>query len=768
MERLKNITIIFLLAVGLLNCIAPPICEANRSSGAKSASVLLQEGLYAEQSLAHLAAAEEKVEVDILHYNATLVPDFEANSMQTKVTCTLRNNGKIPVDKLDLDILALEKRQGVKAEISEVIREFESGRSGQKFAHQCLERPKSEEEQGTSKYPRITRVFLSPPLHADEVTMLTFRYAWQTIDPKKRGGYCLFATLKNGEKEVCLLGDYAWLPRIIYMRYDELRELHRKQWWPKVHKPTWEVNMLIPKDYEAVALDGRFAGVEEKDDRVISKWKSNVPGEPQIMISRFDRIVSRHPDINVVLYVPKGDYNKEAVQQFGGFLASTCSFYCDLFGRLEGNEIHIGVSSAGQGGHGAYLGMTLDYDPSFLREVKKNEFWGTAAHELAHSWWGMSVTSYGRGTKFLRESLVNYAKWRLLKERYEADPFQEELAERFWLAQHPFFKKVMHEPLFYSDRDSGDMYEKGPLILNVLQREMGESDFDKMLKTFAQRFKNRHATFRDFVAVCNETTEKDWSGFIDQWFYGEGCPDYQLVDMKCSQTEDDKWKTIVTIRNIGQMTILCPLELRMSGAAQRESFRVPEATTQSLVFYTPRKVVEVEIDPDHNTYQGSAKDRIKKMLAVKSDKSWFCHWRGVAYAEIAEYEKAVQEISRAIASKREPAYLYSRGMTYLKMGNEELATKDLKAFIDRMLQDPDMMPMLAVEAILPGGITKDHRPQFAKLLGILTGRDFHFSTEYSEEDWDETLAEWRKWWKANKTDMKLSPKARALSFPGLK
>ncbi|MFH1884478.1 MAG: tetratricopeptide repeat protein, partial [Planctomycetota bacterium] len=47
MERLKNITIIFLLAVGLLSSVAL----------AKPASVLLQEGLYAEQIDGDLDAA---------------------------------------------------------------------------------------------------------------------------------------------------------------------------------------------------------------------------------------------------------------------------------------------------------------------------------------------------------------------------------------------------------------------------------------------------------------------------------------------------------------------------------------------------------------------------------------------------------------------------------------------------------------------------------------------------------------------------------------
>ncbi len=57
MERLKNITIFFLLAAGLLSSVAPPVCFAGRSSGAKSSGVLLQEGLYAEQVDGDLDAA---------------------------------------------------------------------------------------------------------------------------------------------------------------------------------------------------------------------------------------------------------------------------------------------------------------------------------------------------------------------------------------------------------------------------------------------------------------------------------------------------------------------------------------------------------------------------------------------------------------------------------------------------------------------------------------------------------------------------------------
>jgi len=70
------------------------------------------------------------------------------------------------------------------------------------------------------------------------------------------------------------------------------------------------------------------------------------------------------------------------------------------------------------GGHGAFLGSFLD-PHAFQKKEEADEstiFDDTAAHELAHSWWGISACSYGRGTKFLREAFCNFGTWHLARE----------------------------------------------------------------------------------------------------------------------------------------------------------------------------------------------------------------------------------------------------------------------------------------------------------------------------------------------------------------
>ena len=102
MERLKSITIIFLLAVGLLVSAAPPFFFANRSSGAKPASVLLQEGLYAEEIEGDLDTAIKIYEQIIKDSSAK--GSLVAQAMYRQGMCYLKkqneSQAKITFEKL--------------------------------------------------------------------------------------------------------------------------------------------------------------------------------------------------------------------------------------------------------------------------------------------------------------------------------------------------------------------------------------------------------------------------------------------------------------------------------------------------------------------------------------------------------------------------------------------------------------------------------------------------------------------------------------------
>jgi hypothetical protein len=293
--------------------------------------------------------------VRIIHCDVELVPDFEKNAMHTRAECQIRNDGASKIKHLDFDILGREQYYAIKMDVKSISLQVGEKNVPQRFSHLVPDRPHEPNAVGTLEKPKVVSITLTKELKPAEVMDLVFEYDWQVVEPTKEDmNYRLFATLPNGEKEVCLIGgDYAWIPTLK---------------GGKRAKSTWEINIAAPTGYESAVLDGRFAGTERKGEKVITRWEWRSSGQPLVMVGRFERVVVKNPQADVVLYLPKGMvYRQDMLHRFCGYISQAYAFYSELYGPLNGREIHIGVSSAGQGGHGAYLGMTLDtFDVAFL------------------------------------------------------------------------------------------------------------------------------------------------------------------------------------------------------------------------------------------------------------------------------------------------------------------------------------------------------------------------------------------------------------------
>jgi hypothetical protein len=365
--------------------------------------------------------------------------------------------------------------------------------------------------------------------------------------------------------------------------------------------------------------------------------------------------------------------------------------------------------------------------------------------------------------KFLRESLANFSTWSLIEKVFARDRFQE------WMGR--LFRKGTHNaPLFHADAgDKKAAYRKGPIVLKILSSEMGEDVFLRALKEFSISYKDDHVTLSDFVDVCNEVSGANWTAFFDQWYYGEGCPDYRLVNFE-SKEKKQAWETLVNIKNVGKGTIQCPLELRMANGIRREVFRVEEDSTSAFRYKTSAEVKEVLIDPDHNTYQGGDTERKLKMVGVTEEIwEWVLHWLGAAYGEFGAYDKAIAYMSQLIAHDKHPAFFYSRGVTYLLKGDADLATIDLSFFIDEVLKNPRLMTRGLVNSGVIYGSQQQQRESLNKLLSYLTGQDFEYDSAAvdTEKEWDGVIRQWRYWWKEHKAHFRPGPSAQLLRPLGL-
>ena len=546
--------------------------------------------------------------VDITTWEISLWTDLPNNRLKINATCTIRNNGEAPVDSLAFDLLGAEKFYGVEVEIAKVARLVDGKQVDVPFKRFMEQEPKDPCHARTFEYPEVTRVSLSPVLKKGGECQLVFDYTITCVDIKNEDlHYKLICEPQKGMKEACLIADFAWFPRLV-ADLEKWSALVVKNFFPRWSKSAWRVTLTHPVGLEGMVIDGKPEKSEREGELIVTRWKSIAGGTPQVFVGPAERVERKGDGVTVIFLLPRGKYDREYVDAIGDLLIHAHRVYTDWFGPMETNEIHIVATSGIGGGHGAFMGMTIEA-PYFQKKKTGNItesgkfFAEMPTHELAHAWWADSVSSYGRGTKFLRESLANFSAWHLAREHYGMDTFSS--ARR----KHIFRYGLGGKPLFNADSDEERFaYQKGPLVLDILRQEMGDEVFFRTLKEYARKYRNSHATFIDFVSVCNDVSQRDWMPFFYQWCYGQGCPDYQLAGFESKQAAQG-WATTVRIRNDGTGIVRCLLELRMDGAIREEVFWVDGGQDKTFIYRTDKEVTDVVIDPKKTAYQ--AQDQLK-------------------------------------------------------------------------------------------------------------------------------------------------------------
>ncbi|MGS2613409.1 M1 family metallopeptidase [Micromonospora sp. LZ34] len=160
------------------------------------------------------------------------------------------------------------------------------------------------------------------------------------------------------------------------------------------------------------------------------------------------------------------------------------------------------------------------YAAAFFRDGENT---GVVAHELAHQWFGNSVTLAKWQDIWLNEGLATYAEWlwaehdagRKAEQTFEAR--YQGAASRVW--RTPPGKPGV-ENLF-----SESVYQRGAMTVHALRVAVGDKAFFEILKTWAAEKGDGNATTAEFVALAERISGERLDDLFDAWLYGTERPD---------------------------------------------------------------------------------------------------------------------------------------------------------------------------------------------------------------------------------------------------
>ena len=144
------------------------------------------------------------------------------------------------------------------------------------------------------------------------------------------------------------------------------------------------------------------------------------------------------------------------------------------------------------------------------------------AHELAHQWFGNSVTAKRWRHIWLHEGFACYAEW--LWSEHSGGPSADHWAQHYYqrLADSPQ-DLVLADP---GPRDMFDdrVYKRGALTLHVLRQRIGDESFFALLRDWTARYRHGAAATEDFTGLAANYAHESLRPLWDAWLYSTPVP----------------------------------------------------------------------------------------------------------------------------------------------------------------------------------------------------------------------------------------------------
>ena len=145
-------------------------------------------------------------------------------------------------------------------------------------------------------------------------------------------------------------------------------------------------------------------------------------------------------------------------------------------------------------------------------------------HELAHQWFGDSVSVRGWRDIWLNEGLATYLEWRY-------DEAHGGRSTRAWL--HDTYDRYQGQSGFWSLRvdDPGPghlfdapIYDRGGMTIAALRQVIGAADLRRLLRTWVSQHRFRNGTTQQFTDLAEQVSGRQLDGFFDAWLRAKQPP----------------------------------------------------------------------------------------------------------------------------------------------------------------------------------------------------------------------------------------------------
>jgi aminopeptidase N len=359
---------------------------------------------------------------------------------------------------------------------------------------------------------------------------------------------------------------------------------HRaRQWLPTVDHPydkaTSEFIVTAPSHYQVVSNGLLQETVDLPDGLRRTHWKQSVPIASWLNALGAARFAVHHAgDVaGVPLQTWVFHQDRDAgIRDFEPPARRVMAFFSEQIGPYPYEKL-ANVQAADLGG-GMELASAIFYGENSVRG--EGRLTGLVAHEIAHQWFGDSVTEDDWDDVWLSEGFATYFALLFTEHAFGRDRFVAGLersrdAVLRFDESNPDYRVVHDELSDMANVLSRQIYQKGGWTLHMLRGVIGTDRFWAGIREYYRRYRDTNASTDDFRRVMEEVSGQDLAWFFEQWLYRGGVP-----------RVEGSWRYDADGRRV-------EIELRQTQAG--DPFRLPLAVALAVEGQTEPRVERIEL-----------------------------------------------------------------------------------------------------------------------------------------------------------------------------
>lgn len=306
-----------------------------------------------------------------------------------------------------------------------------------------------------------------------------------------------------------------------------------RHWLPMIDHPhdkaTSEFIVTAPAHYQVVANGVLLEELDLGDGTRRTHWKQSVPIASWLNAIGVARFAAKHfgsaRGVPLQTWVFRQD-REAGVTTFEVPVRQAIEFFSEKIGEYPYEKL-ANVQAAGLGGGTEHASVIFYGENSVTERPATN----LVAHEIAHQWFGNSVTERDWEDVWLSEGFATYFTLLFTEHHSGRDAFVAGLERNrtrvLATEKSSPGKPVVHATLTDVRQvlsPSAIIYQKGGWVLHMLRGQVGTETFWSGIREYYGRYRDRNASTAEFRRIMEEASGQDLAWFFEQWLTRAASP----------------------------------------------------------------------------------------------------------------------------------------------------------------------------------------------------------------------------------------------------